>query len=127
MHELSIAYDIISTVESRLVEYPGATVNSVTVLIGRYSGVDPEALSFCFPLAAENTKLSTAQLSLSIEPLTLECNECQSGAHVSRSLQCPSCGSLNITVIAGRNMKISSVDISLPEESAHKYSTVAKK
>ena len=49
MHELSIAKDIVAIAETNLAQYPGAKVTGITVSIGVFSGVDPEALKFCFP------------------------------------------------------------------------------
>ena len=116
MHELSIAKNIIDVVTNNLAEYPGARVDLIKVEIGIFSGVDPEALRFCFPLAAEGSSVDGAELLIDTVPLTVSCRECGNDHAISDSMQCPVCGSLNVTITSGRELAVSSVDLTLPEE-----------
>lgn len=116
MHELSIATNIINIVTANLTQYPGAKINSITVSVGVYSGMEPEALHFCFPLASEGTSVEGAKLHINVIPMKLTCNECGSCSEISSSMLCPVCGSLEITVESGRDLVVSSIDLTLPEE-----------
>ena len=116
MHELSIAHDILTIINDNLSKYPGAEVNSVSVDVGVYSGVDPDALRFSFPLVTEGTSVDGAELHIDTVPLTVSCNECGKGPAISDSLQCPLCKSINITVETGRELTITSIDLTLPDE-----------
>ena len=116
MHELSIAKNIIDIVTDNLAEYPEARVDLIKVEIGVFSGVDPEALRFCFPLTAEGSSVEGAELLIDTVPLTVNCNECGNDHAISDLMQCPVCGSLKVTIASGRELAVSSVDLTLPEE-----------
>ena len=115
MHELSISQNIVSIVTDSIAKYPGAKVNSVKVSVGVYSGIDPAALDFSFPLASEGTDVEGAELLIDIVPLTVVCGACGKGPLDSSSLCCPVCGSEEITVKTGRDLFVSSIDLSIPE------------
>jgi len=117
MHELSIATEIVEIVTASLADYPGAKVTSVSLLIGTHSGVVPEALEFCFPLAAEGTPVEGAVLHMDSVPLRVKCHECGAGPVAANSVQCPRCGSIRVSVESGREIEISSIDLELPDES----------
>ena len=68
MHELSMALALVEQVRNIARRESAACVRSVTVRVGSLSGVDPEALAFCFPLAAKDTPAETARLILLEEP-----------------------------------------------------------
>lgn len=116
MHELSIAIDAIDSVSASLAKYPGARVETVRLSLGIYSGIDPGALEFCFPLASEGTPVEGAELLIETVPLKVQCHECEANPVISDSLECPSCGSPRITVISGRDLTITSLDLILPDE-----------
>ena len=116
MHELSIAHNIVKIVTDNVVDYPGARVNSITVMVGIYSGVDPEALKFSFPIVSEGTAAEGAELHIDSVPFKLTCKECGSSSVVSESMRCPVCGSIEIAVELGRELTVSSIDLELPDE-----------
>ena len=62
MHELSLASEVIEIVTANLADYPGAHVKAVRLSVGAHSGVDADAMRFCFPLAAEGTPVAGAAL-----------------------------------------------------------------
>ena len=66
MHELSVAVQIVETVEAELVPYPGSRVTSVALRIGKLSGVVPEALEFAWPAATEGTPLYGSRLEMQL-------------------------------------------------------------
>jgi len=116
MHELSIAIDAIDLVSANLAQYPGARVEIVRLSVGIYSGIDPRALEFCFPLASEGTPVEGAKLHIETIPLRIQCHECEADPVISDSLECPLCGSPRITVVSGRDLTLTSLDLILPDE-----------
>lgn len=116
MHELSIAIDAVDLVSANLTQYPGARVQVVRLSVGVYSGIDPQALEFCFPLASEGTPVEGAKLLIEGVPLRVQCHECEADPVKSDSLECPLCGSPKITVVSGRDMILTSLDLILPDE-----------
>jgi hydrogenase nickel incorporation protein HypA/HybF len=61
MHELAIVQGIVETVTERS---GGIRILRVVVEIGRRTAVLPDALRFCFDLAAEGTAAEGAQLEI---------------------------------------------------------------
>ncbi len=73
MHELATSEAIVSEVCERV----GATsVVRVVLEIGRLSGVVPDAVGFCFDLAARNTILEGAALEIAEIPGLARCRAC---------------------------------------------------
>ena len=108
MHELAIAESVVETVMERL---PGAKVTCVHLEIGSLSGVVPDSIRFCFDLATEGTGLAGAQLEITEPPARCRCRAC--GAEFqpdSPVVLCP-CGSPDVAVLAGEQLKIVSVQV----------------
>ena len=113
MHELSIVYDLVEQVESAAVQHKFKKVNRIELLVGEWSGVDPEALEFCFPEATRGTCLESAQLMMTCKPLTIECSECHGTSKIawSEAIVCAHCGSTNYTILEGKELKIVDLDV----------------
>ena len=108
MHELAIAESVVEAVTQRL---PGAKVACVRLEIGALSGVVPDSIRFCFDLATEGTGLAGARLEITEPPARCRCRAC--GAEFqpdSPIVLCP-CGSPDVAVLAGEELKIVSVQV----------------
>lgn len=108
MHELAIVEGVIDTVTGRL---PEAKITCVRLEIGALSGVVPDALRFSFELATEGTNLQGADLEISEIPGRARCRAC--GAEFApggQALLC-GCGSADVDVLAGRDLKIALVRV----------------
>jgi len=108
VHELAIAESVADTVTQRL---PGAKVTCVRLEIGALSGVVPDSIRFCFDLATEGTGLAGAALEITEPPARCRCRAC--GAEFqpdSPVVLCP-CGSADVAVLAGEELKILSVQV----------------
>ncbi len=68
MHELSIACSIVEAVEEEIRNHRSAAVSSITVRIGEFSGVVPEALEFAWQPATEGTRAAGALLRIETVP-----------------------------------------------------------
>ena len=64
MHELSITESVVATVSEHVGSSP---VLSLTLEIGRLSGVVPDAVRFCFEVCAQGTPCEGARLEI-IDP-----------------------------------------------------------
>ncbi len=108
MHELAIAESVVDAVTQRL---PAAKVTCVRLEIGALSGVVPDSIRFCFDLATEGTGLAGARLEITEPPARCRCRAC--GAEFqpdSPIVLCP-CGSPDVAVLAGEELKIVSVQV----------------
>jgi hydrogenase nickel incorporation protein HypA/HybF len=113
MHELSIATNVVEIVEENMRAYPKALVNSVTLQVGTHSGIEVEALKFCFPIACEDTPVAGAKLKLEIIPLKVSCTECGARDKETQGLFCPVCQSPQVEVTAGKDMIVASIDLDI--------------
>ena len=108
MHELAIAESVVETVTQRL---PDAKVTCVCLEVGALSGVVPESIRFCFDLAAEGTGLAGAQLDITEPPAQCRCRACSTEfAPDGPVVLCP-CGSPDVAVLSGEQLKIVSVSV----------------
>jgi hydrogenase nickel incorporation protein HypA/HybF len=109
MHEMAITQSVVETVCEHAA---GRRVRSVRVQVGALCGVVPDAMEFCFGLATEGTIADGASLDLDIQPGSARCRTC--GHEFAMSdliLLCP-CGSADVEVLAGRDLKILSMEVS---------------
>ncbi|MBA7558900.1 Hydrogenase maturation factor HybF [subsurface metagenome] len=118
MHELSIATELIDVVISHLDQYPDARVTSITLSVGVYSGVDPDALRFAFPVVAESTLLENAELIINSLPVTMKCDDCGEETASIDNIVCPKCRSVNIRIVKGTELEITSFEINEPDEAS---------
>jgi len=108
MHELAIAQGVIDAVTKRL---PGATVTGVRLEIGALSGVVSDSLRFCFDLATEGTALAGAQLDISEPAARCHCRGCGRDFSPDGPFPLCPCGSGDIAVLAGEELRILSVQV----------------
>jgi hydrogenase nickel incorporation protein HypA/HybF len=108
VHELAIAQSVIDTVSDRL---PGTTVTVVSLEVGALSGVVADSLRFCFDLATEGTGLAGARLEITEPAARCHCRACQSEFSPDGPLPLCPCGSADVTVLAGEELRITSVRV----------------
>jgi hydrogenase nickel incorporation protein HypA/HybF len=126
MHELSLAHSIgeiaLEAVreqpcgEDRADEVP-LRVGAVRVRVGDLSGVDPEALAFCFEVVrGEWVETAGAALVIQRCPSRVRCTRCLHESEfsadplVERS-GCPRCGEVTGEVIGGRELEVFGVEL----------------
>jgi len=64
MHEMAIAMALIEQAEKVAVEQKAHAIAGITVVVGRLSGTDPDALKAVFELAAEESLAVGATLTI---------------------------------------------------------------
>ena len=111
MHELSLCESIIDLVEDRARLECITRVSRVVVEIGVAASVDPQALLFCFPIAASDTVAAGAELVITSIDLRARCETCQTEfAPETQLVACPNCGGFACTLSAGREMRVVSFE-----------------
>lgn len=111
MHELSIAQALVEQVQKIARESGSGTIHRITLRIGKLAGVDPDALSFAFPIAAEGTCLEKTQLDfITVEP-DLQCRSCGKPVETEFTAACVHCGSQDLDLKQGRELLIESVEM----------------
>lgn len=114
MHELSIAESIVSTAVNVARENNTKKVWSIHVEVGVLSGVVADSLLFCFSIASKGTILEESQTKLEVKTLPLEFNCANCGGKTQTdeiALVCRHCGSNDVSVISGQELKITSLEV----------------
>jgi len=108
MHELSITRSVVDAVLQRL---PDTRIAEVRLEIGKLSGIVPDSVRFCFDLVVAGTLLEGARLDIDEPSGRAHCVDCDTEFAVDDLiLLCP-CGSANVEVLAGRQLRIRSVEV----------------
>jgi hydrogenase nickel incorporation protein HypA/HybF len=108
MHEMSVTQSMVDAIVERM---GTATVKIVHVEIGRLSGVVADSVRFCFDVICTGTILEGARLDISEPPGRAHCHDCDAEFEVDDMiLLCP-CGSADVEVLAGRQLRIKSVEV----------------
>jgi hydrogenase nickel incorporation protein HypA/HybF len=108
MHELSIAQSVIETITARTGE---REVHAVRLEIGQLSGVAADSLRFCFELAASGTAVDGAALTIEEPPGQAHCTDCGEDFLVADLVLLCACGSSDVRVLSGEQLRILSVEV----------------
>ena len=110
MHEMALTQSVVDAVCEHAA---GRHVQSVKVEIGALCAVVPDAMQFCFELATEGTVADGARLDLNVQPGSARGRSCGDSFELhDLILLCP-CGSADVEVLAGRDLRILSMEVSL--------------
>jgi hydrogenase nickel incorporation protein HypA/HybF len=108
MHELSIANGIVELCAERA---GAARVTRVRLEIGKLSAVLPDAVRFCFDVCARDTVLEGAALEIVETPGRARCRACDAEVALTELIGRCCCGSINLQVIAGNELKIREMEL----------------
>ncbi|WP_099042617.1 hydrogenase maturation nickel metallochaperone HypA [Mycobacterium neglectum] len=109
MHEMALTQSVVDAVCEHAA---GRRVHSVKLEVGALCAVVPDAMTFCFELATEGTVADGASLVVDLRPGEARCRTCDTSFELNDLiLLCP-CGSADVDVTAGRDLKILSMEVS---------------
>jgi hydrogenase nickel incorporation protein HypA/HybF len=109
VHEMAITQSVVDSVCEHAA---GRRVHSVKLEVGALCAVVPDSMQFCFELATAGTVADGARLDVNVQPGAARCRTCgQTFVLPDLILLCP-CGSADVEVVAGRDLKILSMEVS---------------
>lgn len=108
MHEMAITQSVVDAVTARL---PDARVVSVTLAIGRLSGVVGDSVRFCFPFCVEGTPLADAELEIIDVPGRAYCAGCDTEIELPDLIPLCPCGSADVRILGGQELTIRHVKV----------------
>ncbi|WP_293914788.1 hydrogenase maturation nickel metallochaperone HypA [Deinococcus sp.] len=112
MHEASVALDLIRVAQDVLREHGGVRVTALTVRLGQWSAVVPEALSAAFPACAQGTPLAGAALSIVRVPGVGECpTHGLVELQLMRGLRCPLCDAPTPKLLQGDELELDELEL----------------
>lgn len=112
MHEMSICEGIVQVIESQAAVHDYQKVKTVWIEIGLLSGVEIEALKFCFDVVCRNSIAEDSALQIIEIPGQAWCMQCAKNLSVTaRYNACPDCGSYQLLISGGDEMKIKELEV----------------
>ncbi|GAB6140127.1 hydrogenase maturation nickel metallochaperone HypA [Methylosoma difficile] len=113
MHELSLLENVREILEDHAISQHFSKVNQVTLAVGKLSCVELEALRFGFDVVMKGSLAENAELIITELPGLGECRQCQQQSKLLNLYDpCPYCGSPQVTVLQGTEMKIKDLLVS---------------
>jgi len=114
MHEFSICEQLLRIVLEeweRLTPRP-RRLAAVRIAVGRLQQIVPETMQSAFETLARGTPAEGARLELRHVPVRVRCSECGAEREViPPDFACPACGSVRVTIVAGRDLSIESLEV----------------
>ena len=112
MHELSLATALVEqALRAAAEQAPGRRVSEVRAEAGELSGAVPELLVEAFAAAAEGTALAGAKLRVRRLGAEFECLSCARRFGVGEAVGCPACGSQDVELRSGREIRLVSLEV----------------
>lgn len=88
-------------------------IHRLQMQVGELSGVDPQALAFAFDVVSSGTLAETAELEIIPIPAVCYCSSCQQMFQpLEWVYECPCCHRLSDDIRQGRNLELTSLEIS---------------
>jgi len=113
MHELGIVEDALEIAFEHARRVDAERIHRVTMRIGAISGVAPDALRFAFDVATRETMAEGSAFEVELVPVRCRCVECESEfAPDGLFYECPDCRTLSGDVLAGREIELTSLEVS---------------
>lgn len=113
MHEWSLMVSALEIALEQTRRQGASRIHSLTLRIGELSGVVPEALTFAFESAVAGTPAERAHLVVETVSVLCHCLRCGEQFHPADAIyQCPSCGQISADVRRGRELELTSLEVS---------------
>ncbi len=110
MHEMSIATSILDIAENSMNGHK--KLLSITVQIGELSGVEIEALEFCFQAVKHSSRYPDLQLEIDFVEGEGHCLDCGKNVAMHEMfVVCPSCGNYTVQPTRGKELKVTSIEV----------------
>jgi|RhiMethySRZTD1v2_1073278.scaffolds.fasta_scaffold98413_4 hydrogenase nickel incorporation protein HypA/HybF len=115
MHELSVAANILETVQQHVPLDRASAARAVRVQVGDLAGIIADSLDFCFGALVAGTPYDGCHLAIERVPARCDCADCGRIFNLTSPMfACPGCGSSAIATSGGTDLRI--VDIELEDE-----------
>jgi hydrogenase nickel incorporation protein HypA/HybF len=108
VHELAITESMVAAVAETV---GSARVARVRLQVGQLAGVVAHALQFCFETCARGTVLEGAALEIDEIAGRGCCRQCGTDVAMSSFLDVCGCGSAEIDLVAGQELRIKDVEV----------------
>lgn len=121
MHELGIMSGVMDSVQQAANDAGADRILKISLSVGVMTEAIEDALRFAFEALAEGTMCEGAQLEITmIEPKSI-CLECGAEyTHDRFHMLCPECGSAFTELLQGKELRIDSIEVDIPDDTEEK-------
>lgn len=112
MHEMSLCEGVLQAIEDNARQQHYEKVKTVWLEIGALSGVEVEAMRFCFEVVMKGSIAEGAGLEIVDTPGQAYCMQCMKSVTVTQRYDaCPFCGGFQLHVTGGDEMRIKELEV----------------
>lgn len=112
MHEMALAEGVLQVIEDAAREQEFSRVSTVWLEIGTLSGVEVEAMRFCFDAVMRDSIAEGARLEIVAVPGTGWCMQCAVNVPMQEVFgECPRCGGHQMQVTGGTEMRVKELEV----------------
>lgn len=112
MHEMSLCESLVQVIEEQAKEKEFGQVKTVYVEVGKFAGVEIDALKFCFDIVCRNTVADSASLEVIELPGKGWCFDCQQEINLEDRLDpCPYCNGFSLQSKGGDELRIKELEV----------------
>ena len=112
MHEMALCEGVLQILEDNASQQGYQRVRTVWLEIGELSGVETEAMRFGFDAVTRGSLAEDARLEITMVPGEAWCMQCSKAVMVKQRFDsCPDCGSYQLQVTGGEEMRIKELEV----------------
>lgn len=112
MHEMSLAEGVLQVIEDAAQRDHFQKVNTVWLEIGQLSGVEAQAMAFCFDAVTRGSVAEGARLEIIATPGVGWCMACAESVPMTEVFgECPRCGGYQLQVTGGTEMRVKELEV----------------
>ena len=112
MHEMSLCESILRIVEDEAEAGSFTRVRTVRLEIGRFAGVEIEALRFAFGAVTRDSLADGARLEIIELPGEAWCMNCGTSVQLSQRFDpCPGCNGHELQITGGTQMRVKDLEV----------------
>ncbi len=112
MHEMSLCEGMRQVIEDQARQHNVKRIKTVRVELGRFAGVEKDALSFAFDIVMRGSAAEGAKLVMMDLPGIAMCYDCAKQVQIENRLDpCPDCGGGKLMPMGGDEMRIKDLEV----------------
>ncbi|HFD31929.1 MAG TPA: hydrogenase maturation nickel metallochaperone HypA [Gammaproteobacteria bacterium] len=112
MHEMSLCEGVLQIIESEAAKQNFTQVKRVILEVGTLSGVEIKALEFAFDVVMKGSIAEQARLEIIELEAQAWCMQCAKSVTIKQRYDaCPTCGSYQLQVSSGDEMRIKELEV----------------
>ena len=108
MHEMALCEGVLAVALEAAGDRP---IAGVTVRVGQLQRVLPESWEMCWRMATMDSLAQDSQAKLKETPARIHCESCGAEGSPRPPLDCASCGSHSVRVIAGDDIQLEEIEL----------------